>query len=65
MMKVTSMKIFLKTKDSCLKNLGHRHRMNIPRMSRTLVTRVWTTQVCQVMSPVLKHVTRLRSSAQH
>ena len=56
MMKVTSMKIFLKMKDSCLKDLGHRHQMNIPRMPQSLVTRtrLWITQVCvKRLSPVL------------
>ena len=63
-MKVTSMKIFLKMKDLCLKDLGPHHQMNTPRLARSLVTctRVWTPQVCQVMSELLKHVTRHSSS---
>ena len=41
-MKVTSMKIFLKMKDSCLRDLGQRRQMNIPQLPRW---QLWTTQV--------------------
>ena len=66
MMKVTSMKIFLKMKDSCLKDLGHRHQMNIPRMTQSLVTRtrLWITQVC-VISPQTCDETQIICDTQH